>query len=64
MSSRENLLIVMKKFIENDYLAAARIMGEVEDSQAVDVLTTLLSTLSVKIISGLQPKSYACSYKD
>lgn len=55
MSTHENLLAVMKKFIENDYQAAARIMEEVEESQAVDVLKTLPSKLSVKVISSLQP---------
>lgn len=59
MTTRENLLTVMKKFIENDYLTAARIMGEVEESQAVDVLKTLPPKLSVKVISGLQPNSLA-----
>ncbi|KHE92605.1 MAG: magnesium transporter [Candidatus Scalindua rubra] len=55
MSTHENLLAVMKKFIENDYQAAARIMEDVEESQAVDVLKTLPSKLSVKVISSLQP---------
>jgi magnesium transporter len=59
MSTRENLLTVMKKFIENDYLTAARIMEEVEESQAVDVLNTLPPKLSVKVISSLQPNSLA-----
>ena len=55
MSTRENLLAVMKKFIENDYLTAARIMEEVDESQAVDILKTLPPKLSVKVISVLQP---------
>jgi len=59
MSTRENLLMVMRKFIENDYLAAARIMEEVEESRAVDVLTALPPKLSVKISSGLQPNFLA-----
>ncbi|GAX63031.1 Mg/Co/Ni transporter MgtE [Candidatus Scalindua japonica] len=59
MPTRENLLIVMKKFVENDYRTAARILGEVEESQAVDVLTTLPPKLSIKVISGLQPNYLA-----
>ncbi|GJQ60397.1 MAG: magnesium transporter [Candidatus Scalindua sp. AMX11] len=59
MSTRENLLTVMKKFIENDYLTAARIMEEVKESQAVDVLNNLPPKLSVKVISSLQPNSLA-----
>ena len=59
MSTRENLLTVMKKFIENDYITAARIMEEVEESQAVDVLNILPPKLSVKVISSLQPNSLA-----
>ena len=59
MSTRENLLTVMKKFIENDYLTAARIMEEVEESQAVEVLKTLPPKLSVKVISSLQPNFLA-----
>ena len=42
MSTRENLLTVMKKFIENDYLTAARIMEEVEESIDPTVRAKLL----------------------
>jgi len=59
MSTRENLLMVMKKFVENDYLTASRIMEEIEESRAVDVLKTLPPKLSVKVISGLQPNFLA-----
>ena len=59
MSTRENLMMVMKKFIENDYLTAARIIEEVEEPQAVDVLKTLPPKLSVKVISRLQPNFLA-----
>jgi len=55
MAVRTALLSVIKRFIENDYETAARIMERVNESEAVDVLKALPSTISAKVVSALQP---------
>lgn len=55
MAARTALLSVIKRFIENDYETAAQIMERVDESEAVDVLKALPSTISAKVVSALQP---------